>query len=127
MTHLIIVSLTTVAFGIASLLLISRARNKLSEGSIKQYMDNFAICLAFIVIFSIWQTIRNIYGASAYAEESSHYLTYFEYIFLVFAYIAFIIASYRVAKISEEFGFKGDGGRIEQLIKEKQKTRRTKK
>ena len=127
MVNLAIVSLTTVIFGIASLLLISRARGKLSEGSIKKYMDNFAICLAFIVIFSIWQTIRNIYGVNIYAEEESQLLTYPEYIFIVFAYIGFILASYRVAKISEEFGFKEDGRRIEQLVKEKQKTRKARR
>ena len=54
-------------------------------------------------------------------------MTYFEYIFLVFAYIAFIIASYRVSRISEEFGFKEEGVRIEQLIKEKQKKRKTRR
>ena len=127
MVNLAIVSLTTVIFGIASLLLISRARGKLSEGSIKKYMDNFAICLAFIVIFSIWQTIRNIYGVNIYAEEESQLLTYPEYIFIVFAYIGFILASYRVVKISEEFGFKEDGRRIEEIIKEKQKTRKARR
>src|SRR3989344_1075308 len=102
MVHLVVVSITTVIFGIASLLLISRARSSLSEGSIRRYMDNFAICLAFIVIFSVWQTARSIFGVDINIEGLS---TYPEYIFVVFAYIAFIIASFRVLKISEEFGF----------------------
>ena len=93
MVNLVIVSVTTVVFGIASLLLISRARNRLSEGSIKKYMDNFAICLAFIVIFSVWQTARSIVGADIGLEGLG---TYPEYIFIVFAYIAFIVASFRV-------------------------------
>ena len=54
MVHMALISITTVIFGIASLLLISRARRRLSEGSIQKFMDNFALCLAFIVIFSIW-------------------------------------------------------------------------
>lgn len=118
MVHIALVGMTTVIFGIASLLLISRARKKLSEGSIRRFMDNFAICLAFIVIFSIWQTLRNIYETGF---EISHttYLTYPEYIFIIFAYIAFIITSFRTQKISEEFGFKEEGRKIEQLIKEK--------
>src|SRR3990167_7564203 len=127
MAHLIIVGITTVIFGIASLFLISRARNRLSEGSIRRYMDNFAICLAFIVIFSVWQTARSIFGIDIDVEGLS---TYPEYIFIVFAYIAFIVASFRVMKISEEFGFKEDGRKIVQIIKENpstQKTRRTKK
>lgn len=124
MAHLAVVSITTVIFGVASLLLISRARNRLSEGSIKRYMDNFAICLAFIVIFSVWQTARSIFGISIDVEGLA---TYPEYIFVVFAYIAFVIASFRVLKISEEFGFKEDGRKIEQIIKEMPKTRKSKK
>ncbi len=124
MAHLIVVGVSTVVFGITSMLLISRARNRLSEGSIRKYMDNFAICLAFIVIFSIWQTARSIFGVNINVEGLQ---TYPEYIFVVFAYIAFIIASYRVLKISEEFGFKEDGRKIEQIMKEKPKMRKARK
>lgn len=116
MVYLTIVSITTVVFGLASLFLISRARNKLTDGSIRRYMDNFAICLAFIVIFSVWQTARSIIGISIDVEGLG---TYPEYIFIIFAYIAFIFASFRVLKISEEFGFREDGRKIEQIIKEK--------
>lgn len=118
MVHLIAISITTVIFGIASLMLISRARGRLSEGSIRRYMDNFAICLAFIVIFSVWQTARSIFGININVEGLS---TYPEYIFIVFAYIAFIVASFRVLKISEEFGFKEDGRKIEQIMRHKPK------
>ncbi len=119
MVHLVVVSVTTVIFGIASLLLISRARSRLSDGSIRRYMDNFAICLAFIVIFSVWQTARSIFGIDIRVEGLG---TYPEYIFIVFAYIAFIVTSFRVLKISEEFGFKDDGSKIKQIIKEKPAT-----
>jgi len=111
-----LISVTTVVFGIASLLLISRARNRLTDGSIRKYMDNFAICLAFIVIFSVWQTARSIFDISIDIEG---FATYPEYIFIVFAYVAFIFASFRVLKISEEFGFKDDGRKIQQLVSEK--------
>ena len=118
MANLVLVSVTTVIFGIASLLLVSRARNRLSDGSIRKYMDNFAICLAFIVIFSVWQTARSIVGVDIGIEGFG---TYPEYIFIVFAYIAFIVASFRVLKISEEFGFKEDGKKIGQIIRQKPK------
>ena len=121
MVQLTIVGITTVIFGVASLLLISRARNRLTDGSIRRYMDNFAICLAFIVIFSVWQTARSIFGISINVEGLA---TYPEYIFIVFAYMAFIVASFRVLKISEEFGFKEDGRKIEQLISHKPKVKR---
>ena len=119
MVHLVVVSVTTVVFGIASLLLVSRARNRLSEGSIRKYMDNFAICLAFIVIFSVWQTARSIVGVDIGIEGLG---TYPEYIFIVFAYVAFIVASFRVLKISEEFGFKEDGKKIGGIIRQRAKS-----
>lgn len=124
MAHLIVVSVTTVIFGVTSLFLISRARRRLSEGSIRKYLDNFAICLAFIVIFSVWQTARSILGIDIQVEGLG---TYPEYIFIVFAYIAFIIASFKVLKVSEEFGFKEDGKKIEQLIKQKEQEKTVKK
>ena len=124
MVHIAAVGVTTVIFGIASLFLISKARSRLSEGSIRKYMDNFAICLAFIVIFSVWQTTRSIFGINIDVEGLS---TYPEYIFIVLAYIAFIVASFRVLKISEEFGFKEDGRKIEHILTQKPKAKKPKK
>jgi len=119
MAYIAVVGITTVIFGIASLMLISRARNKLSDGSIRRFMDNFAICLAFIVTFSLWQTLRDIYGTGSQLTGKTTYLSYPEYIFIIFAYIAFIITSLRTQKISEEFGFKGEGRKIEQIMRQK--------
>lgn len=109
---------TTVIFGIVSLLLISRARNSLSPGSIRKYIDNFSICIAFILIFSIWQTGRSIFGKEISVSEFSSYP---EMIFILFAYIGFILVSYRVFKISKEFGFKEEGKEIKRIIKEKKR------
>lgn len=112
-----IVGITTVIFGVASLFLISRARSRLTEGSIRRYLDNFAICLAFIVIFSIWQAVRSVLDLKNINIEG--FITYPEYVFLIFAYIAFIIASYKVLKISQEFGFKEQGRMIGNLVIER--------
>ena len=114
MVSIAIISITTVIFGIAALILASRARRRLSPGSIRKYIDNFSICLAFIVIFSLWLTVRSM---SSMDISLSDFSSYPELIFIVFAYIGFIIASYRVSKISEEFGFKKEGKEIEKLIK----------
>lgn len=108
-----IIGVSTVIFGVASLLLISRAKSRLSDGSLKKYLGSFEICLSFIVIFSVWQTVRGLLDINI---DIAGFITYPEYIFLIFAYIAFIIASFRVLKISEEFGFKEDGKKIKQLI-----------
>jgi cytochrome bd-type quinol oxidase subunit 2 len=109
-----IISITTVIFGIGALILASKARRKLSPGSIRKYIDNFSVCLAFIVIFSLWLTIRSM---NSIEVSLSSFSDYPELIFIVFAYVGFIIASYRVSKISEEFGFKNEGKEIEKLIK----------
>ena len=116
MVSLAIINITTVAFGIGALILASRARNRLSHGSLRKFIDNFSICLAFIVIFSLWQAVRSI----ANVEVSlSGFTGYPELIFIVFAYIGFIIASYRVFKISKEFGFIEQGKEIGKLVKKK--------
>ena len=116
MVSIAVISVTTVVFGIGALILVSRARSRLSPGSLRKYIDNFSVCLAFVVIFSIWQTIRSITGVEV---SFSGFTGYPELIFIVFAYIGFIIASYRVSKISEEFGFKEEGKEIQKLVKNK--------
>ena len=116
MVAIAIVSVTTVVFGIGALILASRARSRLSPGSLRKFIDNFSVCLAFIVVFSLWQTIRGITNVEV---SLSGFLGYPEFIFIVFAYIGFVIAAYRVSKISEEFGFKEEGKEIQQLIKKK--------
>ena len=114
MVSITIINITTVIFGIGALVLVSRARSRLSPGSIRKYIDNFSVCLAFIVIFSLWLTVRSVTNIGVSLSDFSSYP---ELIFIVFAYIGFIIASYRVSKISEEFGFKKEGKEIENLIK----------
>jgi len=116
MVSIAAISITTVIFGIGALLLVSRARNRLSPGSLRKYIDNFSVCIAFIVIFSLWQTIRSITNIDV---SLSGFSGYPELIFLVFAYIGFVIASYRISKISEEFGFKAEGKEIEKLVKKR--------
>ena len=54
-------------------------------------------------------------------DGQTTYLSYPEYIFIIFAYIAFIITSFRTQKISEEFGFRDVGKRIGQIMKSGQK------
>lgn len=114
MVSITIISITTVIFGIGALVLASRARRRLSPGSIRKYIDNFSVCLAFMVIFSLWLTVRSMTNIEVSLSSFSGYP---ELIFIVLAYIGFIIASYRVSKISEEFGFKREGKEIEKLIK----------
>ena len=97
-----IIGIVTVVFGIASLIISSRAASRLSDGLIKRYINNFSICLAFIVIFTMWRAMRDymeaIYGISKNIEIA-------EYMFIIGAFIGFVIASFRVVQISREFGF----------------------
>jgi cytochrome bd-type quinol oxidase subunit 2 len=119
MVSIALLSVTTVIFGIAALILASKARNKLSQGSLRKYIDNYSVCLAFIVIFSVWLTVRSMTNIDVSLAGFSGYP---EFIFIVFAYIGFVIASYRVSKISEEFGFKEDGKEIVKLVKHRKKS-----
>ncbi len=116
MVSITILSITAVIFGIGALILASRARNKLSPGSLRKYIDNYSICLVFIVIFTVWLAVRSVTNVDVSFAGFSGYP---EFIFIVFAYIGFVIASYRVSKISEEVGFKEDGKEIGRIIKNK--------
>lgn len=118
MVSVTVISITTVIFGIVALLLTSKARSRLSSGSIRRYIDNFSVCIAFIVIFSLWLAVRS---ATNLEVSFAGFSGYPEIIFIVFAYIGFMIASYRVLKISEEFGFKEDGREIAKLVKSRKK------
>ncbi len=113
MSSIVILNVSTTIFGITALILASKARSRLSPGSLRTYMDNFNICLAFIVIFSMWQTIRSFLSTSLKFTELAEYP---EYIFIVFAYFAFIITSYRMVKIGREFGFKDEGLAIKKIL-----------
>ncbi len=124
MVSVAIISLTTVIFGMAALLLASRARSKLSPGSLRSYIDNFSICLLFIVVFSVWQTVRSLFNTELSLYGFSGYPEIF---FISLAYVGFIAASYRVLKISEEFGFKKEGEKIDVLIKQKKRSRKKKR
>ena len=118
MVSLTLIGISTVVFGIGALILASRARSRLTEGSLRKFIDNFSVCLAFVVIFSLWQTVRSATDAEV---SLSGFSGYPEMIFIIFAYVAFIIASYRVMKISEEFGFKEEGKKIGKLVKKRGK------
>lgn len=124
MVSLSIINITTVIFGLAALLLATKARSRLSKGSIRDYIDNFSICLGFIVLFSSWQAIRSIYS---FEWSLGEFADYPEILFLLLAYSGFIFASYKVLKISEEFGFKVDGKSIDKLIKKASKKKKKNK
>ena len=111
-----IIGISTIVFGIGALIISSRARSRLTPGSLRSYIDNFSVCLAFIVIFSIWQTIRSIQGTNINVSGLANYP---EYMFIVFAYAAFILTSYKILKISKEFGFKEEGKAIAKIVKPK--------
>lgn len=106
----------TVVFGIASLVISSRAASRLSDGLIKRYINNFTICLAFIVIFTMWRTMRDymeaVYGVNKNIEIA-------EYVFIIGAFVGFIIASFRVLQISREFGFNDHKLVMAKALKEK--------
>ncbi len=111
-----LIGVVTVVFGIASLIISSRAASRLSDGLIKRYINNFTICLAFIVIFTMWRTMHDYmeatYGISKNIEIA-------EFIFIIGAFVGFVIASLRVVQISKEFGFNDHKEVMRKVLDEK--------
>ena len=95
------VEITAIIFGLATLILVSRARKRIIDSQLKKFLSNFSVCLTFIVMFSMWQTFRNIFD---FEIRFKGFTTHPEYMFLIFAYIAFVISAYRILKLSENFG-----------------------
>ena len=116
--HVLIIEISTFVFGITALIIASRARIRLTPGLIRQYVDNFSVCLAFIVIFSLWTLIKD-FATLSETHEGGFVVP--EMFFIIGMYIAFIIASYRVIRISHEFGFKEDSKAIVDLVKKGKK------
>lgn len=114
----IIIGVSNVIFGVAALLLASKARQRLTPGLIRQYIDSFSVCLSFIVIFSLWLLIRDVVSAKI---GITHATEFPEYIFIALTYIAFIIGSYRVINISHTFGFKAEGEKIAKLLEKRKR------
>lgn len=109
----IIVSLISLSFGILAIIWTFIAMTSLSKGSsLRNYVTLFLIALVFILLFSIWHALSKIF-------RWEKLWLYPEYVLISLAYITFVVSSYKVYKLSKEFGFKEKSNEIKNILKKK--------
>lgn len=107
----IAIGFLTVTLGILAVIWTIMAKRSLSKGSsLEKYTTKFLFCLIFILAFSVWQVLENLF----YWEGS---IVYPKYIFIAIAYLVFVIAAYQILHIGKEFGFKEQAKKIEKVMK----------
>ncbi|MDO8628323.1 MAG: hypothetical protein Q7R56_01055 [Nanoarchaeota archaeon] len=105
------IGLCSLSFGITALFFTLKARSVLSKGSsLREYTTSFAFCLILILIFSIWDTLIDLFQWKAT-------LIYPKYFFITLAYFVFVYTSYRIFNIGKEFGFVKQAEKIKQAMK----------
>ncbi len=109
----LIVGIISLTFGILAIIWTLKARSVLSPGSsLRKYTGNFLMCLIFILLFSIWNTMSKILNFQGI-------FLYFEYFFIVMAYMVFVMAAYQILYLGKEFGFLKEIKVMKKAIKEK--------
>ncbi|HLD12638.1 MAG TPA: hypothetical protein VJB87_03525 [Candidatus Nanoarchaeia archaeon] len=105
------IGLCSLSFGITALFFTLKARSVLSKGSsLREYTTSFAFCLVFILIFSIWDNLIDLF-------QWQDVLIYPKYFFITLAYFVFVYTSYRIFNIGKEFGFVNQAKKIKDAMK----------
>ena len=106
----LVIGLIALTFGITAIIWTIRARNALSHGSLlQQYATVFAVCLAFVIFFSLWRTADRLFFLR---ERLGEFIVYPEYFFITLAYLSFVFAAYYIRLMGKEFGFLADAKEI---------------
>ena len=109
----LIVGIISLTFGILAIIWTLKARSVLSAGSsLRKYTGNFLMCLIFILLFSVWNTMSKILSFQGI-------FLYFEYFFIIMAYMVFVMAAYQILYLGKEFGFSKEIKIMKKAIKEK--------
>ena len=105
------IGLASLSFGITALFFTLKARNILSKGSsLRDYTTSFALCLLFILFFSIWDTLIDLF-------QWREVWIYPKYFFITLAYFVFVYTSYRIFNLGKEFGFTEQAKRIKRAMR----------
>lgn len=104
----------TISFGILAIIWTSMAVKSLSKGSaLRNYTSNFLLCLIFILLFAVWNTLSILFK---WRESLNELMLYPSYIFMTFAFLTFVWSSYKILVIGKEFGFAPQASRIKKKI-----------
>jgi hypothetical protein len=116
------IGFVTISFGILAMIWTSMAISSLSKGSsLRKHTINFLFCLVFILLFTIWHTLSKLFR---WRETVNEFMLYPGYLFITVAFLIFVVTSYQILSMGQEFGFGQQAKRIDDVIKEKKKARK---
>jgi hypothetical protein len=116
------IGFVTISFGILAMIWTSMAISSLSKGSsLRRHTINFLFCLIFILLFTIWHTLSKLFR---WRETVNEFMLYPGYLFITAAFLIFVVASYQILTMGQEFGFGQQARKIHEVIKEKKKAKK---
>ena len=107
------IAFVTAIIGIISLILASRARAKLSVGTLKDYVNYYMTALLLLLAFALWKIIQSVFNLRSFE------FIYTEYTFLAFTFIVFALTTRKMFMMSKEFGFSEKTKKIEKILKQR--------
>lgn len=111
----LVIGFLTLVFGLVAIIWTVRAMNALSPGSsLKNYTTHFLLCLIFLLLSTLWNTIEKLFLLK---ENFGPIMVYPGYIFLIFSYLVFVSAAYKILYLGKEFGFQEQAKRIKKAVK----------
>lgn len=111
------IGLASLSFGILAIFWTLKANAILSKGSsLRDYTSSFFLCLLFILFFSIWDTLIDLF-------EWTGTLLYPKYFFITLSYFVFVYTSYKIFRLGKEFGFSAQSKRIQAAMNPSKKKR----
>ncbi len=107
----VIIAIISITFGVMAMIWIMNAHYVLSKGSsLRGYSTSFFLCVLFLVMFSVYDTIVSVLDIKA------PYI-YIKHLLITMVYIIFVNTAYKMYKIGKEFGFYDAGKSINDKIK----------
>ena len=113
------IGFVTISFGVLAIIWTSMAITSLSKGSsLRKHTTNFLFCLVFILLFSIWHTLSKLFG---WRETINEFMLYPGYLFIMLAFLIFVVTSYQILTLGKEFGFEKQAKEIKEIMEKKKK------
>ena len=97
-----ILGIIMIAIGVGAFAFIINAKGKFPEGSeLKEITKSFIPVIIFLILFSLWHTIRELFGLK---EKLGEEIEYPEYVFISLTYIMLFFAAKKIYIIAKKFG-----------------------
>ena len=113
------IGFVTISFGLLAIIWTTMAIGSLSPGSsLRKHTTNFLFCLIFILLFSMWHTLSILF---LWRKSINEFMLYPGYLFIMLAFLIFVISSYQILMMGKEFGFGEQAFKIKEKIELKQK------